>query len=217
MNAWKIGEAAKGGTSVYQSPQRLAWPPDRQWSTTLTEDMWGLGITFYLMLTGTFPFALPANCDESEEAKFRESVKEHAQQFQQVIETNVQHLDISKDCKDLLKSLLRADPARRITAEAALESRCVRHFHCTRSTNMPPLSKTTPFRQLVLSVMNRIAPDEQRNAPKPEWLIRSAFELLDQNDDGYITEDDLDGYSELLDDVEGHRVSYIEFSALFSE
>ena len=89
------------GTPLYMAPEIFAGK-----KYTNSADLWSVGVSFYQLLFGTFPF--DAN-----------STYELQQKIQKESGTNLRiprHVNpISKPCEELLRSILTADPDRRIS------------------------------------------------------------------------------------------------------
>ena len=94
------------GTPYYVAPELLHGYYDQR------VDVWSCGVMLYLMLAGQPPFI--ANSIDA----VYEAIKKGILSFSEPVWN-----DISNECKDLIKSLLRVDVEKRISISAALQHR----------------------------------------------------------------------------------------------
>ncbi|XP_046678314.1 probable serine/threonine-protein kinase fhkD [Homalodisca vitripennis] len=110
------------GTPEYVAPEILHYEP-----ITLAADMWSLGVTTYVLLTGFSPFG-----GETDQETFL-NISQAALDFPDEL-----FEDISDDAKDFIKRLLVRDPKSRMTARE-----CLRH-RWLASNRKPNGTKTSP-------------------------------------------------------------------------
>lgn len=92
------------GTPEYMAPEVL--------TTELYDgkvaDIWSCGVMLYVLLVGSFPFA--RQCDED-----LKNAKALQMMFGRIIKAEYEEpLEVSRECRDLLKGLLTADPTQRL-------------------------------------------------------------------------------------------------------
>mmetsp|Transcript_7196 Transcript_7196/g.21173 ORF Transcript_7196/g.21173 Transcript_7196/m.21173 type:complete len:450 (-) Transcript_7196:3238-4587(-) len=93
------------GTPEYMAPEVL--------TTELYDgkvaDIWSCGVMLYVLLMGTFPFARQGDED-------MKNAKALQMMFGRIIKADYEEPDeVSEECRDLLRGLLKADPAKRLT------------------------------------------------------------------------------------------------------
>mmetsp|Transcript_84007 Transcript_84007/g.125922 ORF Transcript_84007/g.125922 Transcript_84007/m.125922 type:complete len:360 (-) Transcript_84007:97-1176(-) len=93
------------GTPFYMAPEVL------KKSYTKACDIWSMGVMAYILLVGRPPFE--GQDDEEILAKVRRGVFS--------LEEEEINVEMSDEAKDFIKSLLKRDPRRRLTAEAAMQ------------------------------------------------------------------------------------------------
>jgi len=97
-----------GGTLLYMSPQALRGGP-----ALPADDIWSIGVTFHILLTGRFPFST------NDEQKFKELVGKG--QVEEDVLQKLQVLTGSAEACDLARRLLHPDLGKRISVAEALE------------------------------------------------------------------------------------------------
>ena len=85
------------GTPTYMAPEIVS----KVDHSPIYTDMWSLGILFYVMLQGNYPFRAKSENDLFEKIK--------RGQFEYI------HSDISKESKHIIEGLLRVHPLERLT------------------------------------------------------------------------------------------------------
>ncbi|XP_057651028.1 serine/threonine-protein kinase 33-like isoform X1 [Diorhabda carinulata] len=103
LSVIKVGSGIRGmlrdrvGTILYMAPEILL---DRTYSELC--DLWSIGVILYLLVFEKYPF----------------SSSNEKELMRKICETEPDYVikDINNDCIDLLKSILKKDPAERITA-----------------------------------------------------------------------------------------------------
>lgn len=93
------------GTPDYVAPEILHYEP-----ITLAADMWSLGVTAYVLLTGFSPFG-----GETDSETFRNISKAQLDFPDELFE------DVSPEAKDFIAKILVKNPAERMTAKEALK------------------------------------------------------------------------------------------------
>eukprot|EP00828_Plagiopyla_frontata_P041154 TRINITY_DN5778_c0_g3_i8.p1 TRINITY_DN5778_c0_g3~~TRINITY_DN5778_c0_g3_i8.p1 ORF type:complete len:585 (-),score=89.31 TRINITY_DN5778_c0_g3_i8:211-1893(-) len=88
------------GTPLYMSPELLS----KTKTYTNKTDIWSIGVLFYQMLFGTFPF------DGNSESDLLKNILQQSQK----INLEYNKIKISEPTKDLLRKMLRPDPSQRI-------------------------------------------------------------------------------------------------------
>lgn len=96
------------GTLLYMSPQMLRGEPPAS-----SDDVWSLGVVFYILLTGRFPFS--TNDDDDFEDMIAQG------HLEQDVKNHLDMLNVSPSALDLAKKLLIYDSFERISAEEALQ------------------------------------------------------------------------------------------------
>ncbi|CAJ1347658.1 unnamed protein product [Effrenium voratum] len=96
------------GTLLYASPQLLQGR-----TATASDDAWSLGVIFFIMLTGQFPFST------SEDSIFKEMYQRGV--LQKDMQGHLANLRCSPEAADLAQRLLAWDVSERISLEAALQ------------------------------------------------------------------------------------------------
>lgn len=100
--------AGSAGTLMYKSPQML-----RGQAAAASDDVWSLGIIFYILLTGQFPFST------NDDVRFQELHDRGL--LERDVQAALRALSASQGAADLAARLLTLDPVKRITAEGALQ------------------------------------------------------------------------------------------------
>jgi len=174
----------EAGTLLYMSPQMLRGEP-----ACCSDDMWSLGVIFYVILTGRFPFST------NDDQRFGQLSAKG------LLERDVQaHLDClacSPQAHDLAARLLCADAGPRITAEAALQHPFFAGVQ--RSLAVESLGPEEVYRrcdgflrggrlrQLAAAARVRLAEGDEERA-------RATFLALDQEGRGSISSTDLSNF-----------------------
>lgn len=113
------------GTPEYMSPEVLF--EDRY--DGKTADVWAMGVSMYVLLTGTFPFARESDAEVSNVIRIQ-------RMFARIIKGDMQPAPhLSAECQDLLRRMLHPAPEKRASvAEVALHPWLARARPC-----LPPL------------------------------------------------------------------------------
>ena len=179
-----------GNTPAYCPPEALV----RTNTDPLTPsmDMWSLGIIIYIMLTGLHPFDLNGNCTD-EEIEFRIKAKESPPLRNSPITAH-----LSSSAIDVIEKCMAWDASERISAQELLEHPWVRG-DTAREDKMADASKKLrmyhPFQskleEKVLSDFFSWSDDKNNNVSKKTSLIERAFNSIDVNNRGFLTNDDM--------------------------
>ncbi|XP_054285335.1 uncharacterized protein LOC129001925 [Macrosteles quadrilineatus] len=114
------------GTPEYVAPEILHYEP-----ITLAADMWSLGVTTYVLLTGFSPFG-----GETDQETFL-NISQAALDFPDEL-----FEDISDDAKDFIRRLLVRDPKHRMTARECLRHRWLASNRKTSTCKNSPRTET---------------------------------------------------------------------------
>lgn len=184
---WRPDGPPSAGTMLYMSPQML-----RGQAPARSDDVWSLGVVFYILLTGRFPFS--TNDDD----EFQEMV-DHGQ-LEQDVTYHLDRLRASPLAVDLAKKLLAFHPADRISAEEALqhpflaEAWFVDAPHLLRPEEIH--ERCVSFKQA--SLLRRIAAAAAaRFVAQDDCSIqplRETFLALDTEGDGRLAAEDLQSF-----------------------
>lgn len=175
---------------MYRSPEALSGAPP-----SFSDDVWALGVTFHILLTGQFPFST------NEDDRLRELVSRGL--LHEDVKAHLNQLRVSSDAADLLAKLLASDPAKRISIEMALRHPFVaaeanqdrssqarqvlqaEDFYdcCERFQNSPRLHR------IVKTAAARLLVDDTRGQRAEP--AHTAFLELDKGGNGRITHTDL--------------------------
>uniref|UniRef100_A0A7S1QHN5 Non-specific serine/threonine protein kinase n=1 Tax=Alexandrium catenella TaxID=2925 RepID=A0A7S1QHN5_ALECA len=166
------------GSAQYVAPQVLQRRYDRMC------DMWSCGCIMYVLLCGQSPFSGRTE----QEVMAKVSSGEFSFKGR-----NWGH--VSADAKDLIRSLLKMDPSRRLSAEQALSHVWIKH----RAPLAEPvgledglLRKLRCFREtckLRKAALHVIAGHLEDTSPTKS--LREIFTALDTNEDGYLCMNEL--------------------------
>ncbi|GLC43460.1 hypothetical protein PLESTB_001559600 [Pleodorina starrii] len=104
---------ALSGSPLFLAPEII------KGSYGLPADMWAFGVTLYLLICNRLPFWLEP-VDQLEHFLDQQSI-DTAIQYSPVLFASTHWRGVSEDLKDLICCLLEKDPARRLTAEAAMQ------------------------------------------------------------------------------------------------
>jgi len=122
--------ATSHGTNLYTAPEL-----ERDITATSSADIYSLGVTLYVLLHGFPPVYQCDGIDDEVALSFPSST-------------------ISEDAKDLIRSMLEADPSSRITAKEALNSKWIQERCCatsrTRKRFSPTCNKRSVRRRLCI-------------------------------------------------------------------
>ncbi|KAJ9577424.1 hypothetical protein L9F63_005995 [Diploptera punctata] len=158
------------GTPDYVAPEILHYEP-----ITLKADMWSLGVTTYVLLTGFSPFG-----GETDQETFCNISKAEVDFPEELFE------DVSEEAQDFIKRLLVRDPGARPTAKE-----CLRHKWLSKKisrTSTPPsllrqdsglvVTKTTPRDDAAKHPTRNSTQQQQRNLRK--YLSKSREALFER-------------------------------------
>uniref|UniRef100_A0A7S3QM01 Protein kinase domain-containing protein n=1 Tax=Dunaliella tertiolecta TaxID=3047 RepID=A0A7S3QM01_DUNTE len=112
------------GTPAYLAPEVILTTKGKTYDGK-TADVWSCGVMLYVMLVGAYPFERPED---------KQDVHKLQKMIQRILHVDYavpSHIKLSDDCKHLLRSILVADPAKRITI-----GQIYRHPWYTK--NLPP-------------------------------------------------------------------------------
>lgn len=166
----------KAGTPYYVSPQVL------QGSYNEKCDIWSCGVIAYILLCGYPPFY--GDTDED----ILRRVKRGKFDF-----PSPDWDDISKDAKLIIKKMLDLDDERRPSAEALLEDKWL-SMHAIKPTgtvpknlgaNLKSFTKVPKMKKIALSLV------AQQLAEKDIEAIKETFKLLDKNNDGTLSMEEI--------------------------
>jgi len=145
-------------------------------SYTLQADMWSLGIISHMLLTGSPVFR---GSDSEIRKKIRTGRKQYSSRFSK----------LSIDAQDFVRSLLAVDPARRLTAQSALEHPFVANKSSRTTTidtetlqELRKYAQASRFRRACLSIMAWSLSQEDRQC------LRKKFLELDSEQKGTISQ-----------------------------
>lgn len=194
-------------------------------------DIWSCGVIMYVLLCGKFPF----NGNNTEE--ILEKIKNCDYSLAER-EFNY----ISKETKDLLKKCLEVDPYKRINAKKALEHDCFKLLDYKDNEkydqlfnknnqrydpvieNLTHLKRRLTFQKAIIKFItfNLVSPEEITN-------IRNLYKLMDKNDDGYLTIDELyegfalsgkiineSEFNKIVEALDPHNTGIIEYEDFIS-
>lgn len=115
------------GTPEYVAPEILHYEP-----ITLAADMWSLGVTTYVLLTGFSPFG-----GETDQETFFNISQAQLDFPDELFE------DISEDAKDFVRKLLVRDPKARLTAKECLRHRWLANNRKENNSTTTVTNKST--------------------------------------------------------------------------
>jgi len=163
------------GTLSYVAPEVL------QKSYTSQCDMWSLGVIIFILLSGYMPFS---GSEENQIKHISEGTyKMKPERWD----------SISTKAREFTTSLLRVDPAKRLTAEKALEHPWIaeRHHHTLEEVDskvvdaLRQFGHSTKFKRACLEMMAWSLSNEDRAK------VQEQFEVMDTHHQGTITLHDL--------------------------
>jgi len=102
------------GTPSYMAPELCVRGAEIKYDEKV--DVWALGVTTFLMLSGKRPF------DHTDSREKKRRIREEPLKF-----PSPQFDQISRECQDFLLSTMRKSPADRMSAETALQHPWIRH------------------------------------------------------------------------------------------
>ena len=167
----------KAGTPYYVSPQVLQGKYDKSC------DLWSCGVIMFILLCGYPPF----HGDTDAEVLAKVRVGDFS--------FNPTHWkNVSEDAKDLIRKLLKFDPAERISAEQALLHTWVKN-RAPRAPNVPleaghldnlkAFKAQNKLKKAALQVIATQMPDAEIDN------LKKIFHSLDRNGDGQLTTQEL--------------------------
>eukprot|EP00877_Chromochloris_zofingiensis_P012447 jgi/Chrzof1/7456/Cz02g24200.t1 len=112
------------GTPAYLAPEVILTTRGKTYDGKIA-DIWSCGVMLYVMLVGAYPFERPE--DKHDNQKLQKMI----QRILHVDYHVPSHIRLSEECRDLLKRVLVADPAKRITVDAI-------YNHAWYCKNLPP-------------------------------------------------------------------------------
>jgi len=166
----------KAGTPYYVSPQVLDGSYDAR------ADHWSCGVIMYVVLCGYPPFH--GDTDNEVLKKIRSGVFGFSKS---------DWGNITEDAKDLIRELLKSDPAQRCTADQALNHVWVKNQAPSAELKLPTglvenlhsFRKSTKLKKAALHVIASQLGEGQVKA------LRDTFLALDDNKDGLLTADEV--------------------------
>jgi len=165
--------STKAGTPFYVAPEVLTGRYGHR------VDLWSAGVIMYILLCGSPPFS-GKNQKEVLASVMKGRLRFHPRAW----------AGISQDAKELVSSLVKAEPESRLNAGQALMHPWIRNRAPQALARMPPadlvpklrsFQSRTKFEKAVLHVIA-----SQLSEPQIKGL-REAFLSLDQNGDGLLT------------------------------
>ena len=201
------------GTPYYMSPETIDFTQGKP------SDMWSLGVLFYLMVSGHFPFKGISRDDLFCQIKSK-PLKFDYRAFNR----------ISSDCKDLLKQLLIKDPSKRITVNQALNHPFFKPKPCSnsQSVDLDTINRLRNFKgrtQVKKSAMKLLV-RMRSNSNQEMAYLREQFDKIDKDNTGLIDLKKLAGVVKAhfgkreakriireLDATGNQMISYSEFAA----
>lgn len=159
------------GTPNYMPPEMWL---DEEYTSNV--DVWSLGVSLALMVTGEFPFD-----GDTEEALAREIVQKKLNWVA------VPLCILSAECQDLLKKMLEKDGNKRISVAECLKHPWLNGEATDRSLDtsvkkgIHSLLQASTFQKAVLRLLVVLADDEEVEA------MLTSFKLIDTNGDGAVS------------------------------
>ena len=101
------------GSPEYAAPEVLAWLEGEGAPYTCACDMWSVGVTAYVLLTGELPFELPNGGD----------LEEHVRSTPPNFSTPPWGEPAMAAARDFVSACMQVDPSTRLTAQAGLKHR----------------------------------------------------------------------------------------------
>mmetsp|Transcript_37334 Transcript_37334/g.79325 ORF Transcript_37334/g.79325 Transcript_37334/m.79325 type:complete len:550 (-) Transcript_37334:58-1707(-) len=162
------------GTLAYVAPEVL------QKNYTIQCDMWSMGVIAFILLSGYMPFSGPETQQTTNIMAGKYTMKKERWQT------------ISPDGVDFVKSLLRVDADKRLTAEAALQHPWIvrNHEKATQGSAevdsdvvsaLRQFGQASKFRRCCMEMMAWSLSNDERAK------VRSYFMAMDKNNEGTIT------------------------------
>ncbi|CAE8668340.1 unnamed protein product, partial [Polarella glacialis] len=163
------------GSAPYVAPEVVARSSGRPC------DLWSCGAIMYMMLSGAPPFT-----GMNDRQVFQKAKSEKPRLIGRLWEP------VSEAAKDLIRRLLDADPASRITAEHALESDWIKGESADKAAldpeivrNLHRFSSASRFKRTALiAVAHQLREDEVET-------LRASFNAMDKDGDGCLTLDEM--------------------------
>ena len=142
----------KCGTPMYMAPE-IILSNKKNGYKGFPVDIWSSGITLYIMLSGTLPFAVKNKSIEELSLKDMKSKKESSNLKYQIVNGYPKKIKkISSEAKDLLKGLLNKNPDKRLTCDEILNHPWLKEdineicdnnkYHLFTKAEMTMMSKT---------------------------------------------------------------------------
>mmetsp|Transcript_144571 Transcript_144571/g.402874 ORF Transcript_144571/g.402874 Transcript_144571/m.402874 type:complete len:638 (+) Transcript_144571:19-1932(+) len=177
----------EAGTLLYMSPQMLCGER-ASWS----DDVWSLGVIFYILLTGQFPFST------NDDHRFQDLCANGL--LERDVQEHLKALPNSPAARDLAAKLLTFDAGKRITIEAALQHHFLSDVRCSVAAEWLSaeevyercvrFSKTCRLRCLVTAVIVRLMGDSWADSER----VRATFFALDKTGNGSVAPSDLQDF-----------------------
>ncbi|CAA6659130.1 unnamed protein product [Spirodela intermedia] len=170
------------GLSVFFSPPLLHGPRGPQEKLRPEVDVWSAGVILYILLCGVPPFWA-----ESEQGVAQAIIRS-------VVDFKRDPWPmVSNNAKDLVRRMLNPDPAKRLTAQEVLDHPWMQN---AKTAPNVPLGETVRARLKQFSVMNKFKKIALRVVAEhlsTEEVsgIKEMFEMMDLNNDGAITLEEL--------------------------
>lgn len=112
---WHTFASAQVGTLSYMAPE-VVKSAGRLYDAKMA-DIWSSGVVLYIMLYGKYPFDLEDDADVTELSRSALMLERMENEKYPM----PSHVITSLECTDLLKKMLKPDPAKRITLEGILK------------------------------------------------------------------------------------------------
>lgn len=152
-------------------------PPEMWMNEEYTEnvDVWSLGVSLALMVTGVFPF------DGDDEQTLAQEIVYKELNWQQT-----PYVILSEACSDLLQKMLQKDPEKRISVKECLEHPWLNgaardvSLDSQVKKGISTLVNSTKFQRAVLRLLVVLASDDEVAA-----MVKS-FQQMDKNHDGKV-------------------------------
>lgn len=171
------------GTPAYLAPEVILTTRGKTYDGKIA-DIWSCGVMLYVMLVGAYPFERPE--DKHDNQKLQKMI----QRILHVDYHIPSHVRLSDDCKDLLKKVLVADPAKRLTIDGI-------YSHPWYTRNLPPGVREMNDRPQPPPEGLQSKEEIARIVTESRKAGTAAFNGLQETDD-YI-DDAMDSYEASLD------------------
>lgn len=116
------------GTLIFAAPEILTGTPYDK-----SVDIWSLGVSIYILLSGMFPFPVSPEC------VLRECITKGRYFF-----PASKWASVSRDAKDLVGKMIQVQPSNRLTVDQCLEHKWFKTEGVERSSTWHSLPKVTP-------------------------------------------------------------------------